>query len=86
MLPWNRKEVFVNSSFQDFCKAREVLSQNHIKNTCRTVNRNQLRQIIGRSPSVTSFVPSAENMDFNCMYYIYVSRNDYEAACFELHK
>jgi hypothetical protein len=86
LLPWNRKEVFVGTSLQDFYKARETLSQNHIEYAHRMVDRNMWRQNYGRSPLLTRFASFPENLESDCMYYIYVDHKDYEMACFLLRK
>jgi len=72
----------MGTSMQDFCKVRDLLSKNNILYDYRIVNqstsggsRTQIR--IG-SPFV--------NQEYTSMYYVYVSKLDYENASYLLRK
>lgn len=82
ILPWKRKEVFVGSSMMDFCKVRDLLSENHIEYDFRIVDRNTWWRGYGRS--LASASPGLGGQDQNVMYYVYVNTQDYETAWYLL--
>lgn len=87
ILPWKRKEVFMGSSMMDFCKVRELLSENHIEYDFRIVDRSAWGHSFGRTPSLTRLNLPFGNQEPNSMsYYIYVYKEDYETARYLLRK
>jgi hypothetical protein len=68
----------------DFCRARSVLSENHIKYDFRVVDRNKWQRSYGRT--LASASPGLGNQCQDVMYYIYVNSLDYETAGYLLKK
>lgn len=72
---WQRKEIYIGYSIQDFSRIRDVLAANNIRYDYKVKNRQQpgynRGQLVGRWGTDSS----ADNM-----YYIYVKKEDYEQA------
>jgi hypothetical protein len=83
ILPWKRKEVFIGNSMTEFCKARNILSENHIEYDYRIVDRNSWQRSYGRTLAA-GIGFSNEGQDV--MYYVYVNTQDYETARYLLKK
>lgn len=81
VLPWNRKEVYLGLSMQEFCEVRDTLSANHIRYDSRTVDHNAtmsgMRGTMGRF---------AEDPAYQYQYYVYVNNKDYENAKYLLNQ
>ena len=69
---WNRREIWVGHSKEDVSRVREILDGRGIKNAVRAVNRSM------------GNITSARLTDhmLSDMYYIYVHKDDDEAARF----
>ena len=76
MFPWNRKEVFLGVSAQDFSKAQNVLAENGIRYDTRVVDPSHTRGIFTQARSAAPFL----NQDYVRQYYVYVAPGDYEQA------
>ena len=73
---WQRKEVWLGTSLQEFSRLRDLLAQNGIRYDYRTDDRMKFnfdRRIAGMARVF-------ENTDCNTMYYLYVRREDFERA------
>lgn len=77
---FNRKEVYVGMSMNEFNDKRQLLSQNGIGYRYRMVNQNSVPR---GAATVGRYM---ENQDLSTTYYIYVNKKDYEYACGLLHK
>jgi hypothetical protein len=81
MLPWNRKEVYLGSSMQEFCEVRDTLSANHIRFGSRTVDHNATAS--GTRGTMGRFAEDPEHL---YQYYVYVNNKDYENAKYLLNQ
>jgi hypothetical protein len=81
MLLWNRKEVYLGFSTQEFGKVRRTLAANHIPYSIRTVSHSAMPT--GAPNRMGRF---GENSAFANQYYVYVNKRDYEAAALLLEK
>ena len=81
VFPWNRREVFVGFSMQDFVHVRDTLAANRITYDIRTVNH--CANWTGARDSMGRF---GENPAFENEYYVYVNKQDYENAKYLLQK
>jgi hypothetical protein len=81
MFPWNRKEVYVGFSMQDFVHVRDTLAANRIAYDMRTVNHST--KWTGVPDRMGRF---GENPAFESQYYVYVNKQDYENAKYLLQK
>ena len=82
MFPWNRNEVYTGTSMQDFCKVRDLLSENHIQYDTRVVNQSDPYRSRTQIRMVSPFV----NQEYTSQYYVYVNKKDYEMATYLLRK
>jgi hypothetical protein len=75
---WNRKEVFIGNSLQEFNEVRDKLSSNRLKYVYKIVDST--------SPSYFGSSNRARmgtygvNMDYTKTYYLYVHKKDYDMA------
>ncbi|MBN7774330.1 hypothetical protein [Clostridium aminobutyricum] len=70
---WNRKEVLVGWSMEQFYEVRQILANNKIKYTYKVVNNGgATRGRMGRF---------GENMQYSVTNYVYVHKKDYDYAC-----
>lgn len=81
MFPWNRKEVYLGLSTQEFFRVRDILSANHIRYDSRTVDHNATAS--GTRGTMGRF---AENPAYPYQYYVYVNNKDYENAKYLLNQ
>lgn len=70
---WNRKEVFIGNSLQEFNETRNILVFNGIKYKYRIVDNSG-------SGGLRRTGNFGMNMDYLKTYYIYVHRDDYARA------
>lgn len=79
ILFWNRKEVFVGYSMEQFAAFRQKLVDNGIQYDFKLVSNNNNNALFGSGRSRTGTF--GENMAYMTMYYLYVHKKDYEYAC-----
>ena len=75
---WNRKEVFVGNSLQEFNKVRDNLSSNGIKYEYKVVDTTSSSYFGSSNRARTGSF--GINMDVVKTYYIYVHKNNYNNA------
>lgn len=77
---WQRKEVWVGNSMQEFSRLRELLSQNGIDYDYSMNNQQRLN--FDRSGAVGRWTGFRSRYDsrFDVIYYLYVRREDFERA------
>ena len=75
MMPWQKEEVRLTDSENEFNKIRGILSGNNIKYDYRIKSRNQTLR--SDSPFLGRY---GTNPSAGIMYYIYVNKKDYEYA------
>lgn len=83
---WNRKEVFVGWSMEQFYNVRRILAENKIKYTFKVVS-NSAPTIFGSGRGHTGNF--GEDMRFSTTNYVYVHKKDFDQACVvlrELHR
>lgn len=68
---WNRKEIYVGHSMQEFNRIRDALNTNRIKYEYRIINQSSSRARFGTFN---------ENMEYTRLYYLYVHKGNYEEA------
>jgi len=76
MLVWNRKNIYVGWSLQDYNKIIDCLIKNNIKYDCRVVD-NGVRGRDGRNSYSGNL---CEDSRYMLMYYIYVNKNNFDEA------
>ena len=74
---FNRKEIFVGSSIDQFNNVRERLRQNNIKYTYRVMDRNS-SNVVGSQRGRTGTL--GQDLNISKTYYLYVHKKDYEQA------
>lgn len=74
---FNRKEIFVGSSIDQFNNVRERLIQNNIKYTYRVMDRNS-SNVVGSQRGRTGTL--GQDLNISKTYYLYVHKKDYEQA------
>ena len=77
ILVWNRKEVHVSTSLDQFNAVCDILASNQIRYKHRVVNRNSAN-VSGSSRARTGTF--GQNLNQSVTYYVYVHQNDYEQA------
>lgn len=85
MLFWNRREVYMGSSVEDYVAIRQKLAANHIRYDIKSVNR--FGSSVGRMLPMGRAAESAMNQRSQYMdiYYVYVDKKDYDRAMAILH-
>ena len=74
---WNRKEVYVGTSLDEFNNLRDLLSERNIKYKTRIVDRSSANAVGSSRARVGT---SGQNLELAYTYYIYVHKDDYQAA------
>lgn len=75
---WNRKEVFVGWSIEQFYEVRRALAENKIKYDFKVTNNNNSGSGRGHMGSF------GENMRYSTTNYVYVHKKDFDQACYAL--
>ena len=75
---WNRKEVFAGYDIGHLARVRDTLSAAGMRYIYRSVGHGvSHRNVIGNS---------GQNPMLSSMYYVYVHKDDFDRAQYELHK
>ncbi|MCI1965742.1 MAG: hypothetical protein LKJ17_06385 [Oscillospiraceae bacterium] len=80
MLPWKRKEVWVGNSMREWNRRRGILEQNGIRYDDKIKDRMKC-DFQGR---INGMARMMENPAYSSMYYLYVSKQDFDRARFIL--
>ncbi len=81
MFPWNREEVYMGFSMQEFFHVCDILAANQIEYDYRAVNHAaNWGATWGRMGSF------GQDPAYEIQYYVYVKRQDYETAKYLLKK
>lgn len=80
---WNRKEVYLGLSLEEFSKMKSLLIDNHIVYDYKVVDNSSYGLNNRRASGMGTF---GENPKFRVEYYLYVYKNDYESAIYILGK
>lgn len=74
---WQRKEVWVGNSMQEFSRLRELLSQNGIRYDYRIGSRQKFEF----DRRLTGLARMGSSPRFDTTYTLYVRREDFEYDC-----
>lgn len=74
---WNRREVYVGTSLDEFNNLRDLLSERNIKYKTRIVDRSSANAVGSSRARVGT---TGQNLQIAYTYYVYVHRDDYQAA------
>lgn len=72
---WQREEIYVGNSMQEFNRIRQILNENHIRNDYRMNNTQRLN--FDRGYTMGRW---GADHRFDTIYYIYVGKQDFETA------
>jgi hypothetical protein len=74
---WNRAEVYLGWSLEEFSKMKSLLVDNYIKYDYKVVDNSSYGVSNRRASGMGTF---GENSKFRVQYYLYVYKKDYERA------
>ena len=78
---WNRKEVYNGFSINEFNRIKDILSAKGLQYDFRTINKTTSSGFDNTRGRIGSM---GENTKYSYQYYIYVHKNNYENAVFEI--